>query len=133
MSNLSAREALRDLADVLGKAVGIVDMGRMRLVDREVIPKCGGLAESKKIANLAEMYSNPFAPPLVSTPLGTVSACHMCAAIPNFLVMEWHALEEREVWDSYVVPPEGSRSVVRETIIRTRHIRELHALGRRPC
>jgi galactonate dehydratase len=77
------------------------------------IPKCGGLAESKKIANLAEMYYIPFAPHLVSTPLGTMAACHMCAAIPNFLLMEWHALEERAVWDSYVHPPEGAPSVVK--------------------
>ena len=37
------------------------------------VPKCGGLAESKKIANLAEVYYLPFAPHLVSTPLGTMA------------------------------------------------------------
>ena len=39
------------------------------------VPKCGGLAESKKIANLAEIYYLPFAPHLVSTPLGTMATC----------------------------------------------------------
>lgn len=76
------------------------------------VPKCGGLAESKKIANLAEMHYIPFAPHLVSTPLGTMATSHQCAAIPNFLVQEWHALEEREVWDSYVIAPDGSGSIV---------------------
>src|ERR1700740_2684871 len=56
------------------------------------VPKCGGLAESKKIANLAEIYYLPFAPHLVSTPLGTMATCHTCASVPNFLVLEWHAL-----------------------------------------
>jgi L-alanine-DL-glutamate epimerase-like enolase superfamily enzyme len=41
----------------------------------------GGLAESKKIANLAEIYSIPFAPHLVSTPLGANATCHTCAAV----------------------------------------------------
>ncbi|CAN7632786.1 enolase C-terminal domain-like protein [Mesorhizobium sp. LjNodule214] len=35
------------------------------------VPKCGGLVESRKIVNLAGMYYVPFAPHLVSTPLGT--------------------------------------------------------------
>jgi galactonate dehydratase len=78
------------------------------------VPKCGGLAESKKIANLAEMYYLPFAPHLVSTPLGTMATCHVCASVPNFLVLEWHALEERAVWDSYVRAPDGSGSIVRD-------------------
>ncbi len=78
------------------------------------VPKCGGLAESKKIANLAEVYYLPFAPHLVSTPLGTMATCHTCAAVPNFLVLEWHALEEREVWDSYVRAPDGSSSIVKD-------------------
>jgi galactonate dehydratase len=78
------------------------------------VPKCGGLAESKKIANLAEMHYLPFAPHLVSTPLGTMATCHQCAAIPNFLVLEWHALEEREAWDSYVVAPGGGASIVED-------------------
>jgi galactonate dehydratase len=78
------------------------------------VPKCGGLAESKKIANLAEIYYLPFAPHLVSTPLGTMATCHVCAAVPNFLVLEWHALEEREIWDSYVFAPDRSSSIVKD-------------------
>lgn len=81
------------------------------------VPKCGGLAEAKKIANLAEMYYVPFAPHLVSTPLGTMATCHMCASVPNFLVLEWHALEEREAWDSYAVAPAGAGSIVQDGYI----------------
>lgn len=82
------------------------------------VPKCGGLAESKKIANLAEIYYLPFAPHLVSTPIGTMATCHTCAAVPNFLVLEWHALEERAVWDSYVKLPGGATSIVENGHIR---------------
>ncbi len=78
------------------------------------VPKCGGLSESRKIAHLAEIYYIPFAPHLVSSPLGTMATCHVCATVPNFLVLEWHALEEREVWDSYVHVPDGYRSIVRD-------------------
>jgi galactonate dehydratase len=78
------------------------------------VPKCGGLSESRKIAHLAEIYYLPFAPHLVSTPLGTMATCHVCASVPNFLVLEWHALEERAVWDSYVLVPGGGTSIVKE-------------------
>ncbi len=71
-------------------------------------------SESRKIAHLAEIYYIPFAPHLVSSPLGTMATCHVCATVPNFLVLEWHALEEREAWDSYVHVPDGTRSIVRD-------------------
>ena len=78
------------------------------------VPKCGGLSESRKIAHLAEIYYLPFAPHLVSTPLGTMATCHVCGTVPNFLVLEWHALEERDVWDSYVHVPRGGKSIVED-------------------
>ncbi len=101
--NLYLRWGFRELLEQQGADVVMPD-----------VPKCGGLAESKKIANLAEIYYLPFAPHLVSTPLGTMATAHVCASVPNFLVLEWHALEEREVWDSYVRAPDGSRSIVKD-------------------
>lgn len=65
------------------------------------LPKCCGLAEGKKIAALAEMYYIAFAPHNVCGPLGTVASCHCCAAVPNFLVLEWHWLE-RPHWHTLV-------------------------------
>jgi galactonate dehydratase len=94
----------------------LLDSGAVDVIEPD-IPKCGGLAESKKIANLAEMYYVPFAPHLVSTPLGTMAAAHQCSTIPNFYVQEWHALEEREVWDSYVLAPDGAGSIVKDGYI----------------
>ncbi|MGI5131281.1 mandelate racemase/muconate lactonizing enzyme family protein [Pseudonocardia sp. CA-107938] len=94
----------------------LLEKGAVDVIEPDV-PKCGGLAEAKKIANLAEMHYVPFAPHLVSTPLGTMATVHQCAAIPNFYVQEWHALDEREVWDSYVVAPDTSGSIVKDGYI----------------
>ena len=57
------------------------------------VAKCGGLAESKRIANMAELDYIPFAPHNVSSPVGTVAAAHVCAAVSNFAVLEWHAID----------------------------------------
>jgi len=69
------------------------------------IPKCGGLSEGRKIANLAELYYIPFAPHNVCGPLGTVASAHVCASVPNFLVLEWH-WRERPYWHELVVADE---------------------------
>jgi galactonate dehydratase len=57
------------------------------------IAKCGGLAEGKRIANMAELDYIPFAPHNVSSPIGTIAAAHVCAAVSNFAVLEWHAID----------------------------------------
>jgi galactonate dehydratase len=101
--NLYLRWGFRELFQQQGADVVMPD-----------VPKCGGLSESRKIAHLAEIYYVPFAPHLVSSPLGTMATCHVCASVPNFLVLEWHALEEREAWDSYVHVAGGGASIVRD-------------------
>lgn len=65
------------------------------------IPKCGGLSECRKIANLAELYYIPFAPHNVASPIGTMASCHVCASIPNFLVIEFHWFH-REYWSTII-------------------------------
>lgn len=65
------------------------------------IPKMGGLLEAKKVADHADMYYIPVAPHNVSSPIGTMAAAHVCAAMSNFLVMENHAFEV-EWWDDLV-------------------------------
>ena len=71
---------------------GFRDLIEQQAVDAVMpdIPKCCGLSEGRKIANLAEVYYIPFAPHNVCGPLGTMASCHVCASIPNFLVLEWH-------------------------------------------
>ncbi len=55
------------------------------------IPKMGGLAEAKKVADHADLYYIPLAPHNVASPIGTVAGAHVCATMNNFLVMEFHA------------------------------------------
>ncbi|MGH2551891.1 MAG: mandelate racemase/muconate lactonizing enzyme family protein [Thermomicrobiales bacterium] len=66
------------------------------------IPKMGGLAEAKKVADWADTYYIPIAPHNVASPIGTVAGAHVCAAMNNFLVMEYHA-HDVDWWDDLVV------------------------------
>jgi len=54
------------------------------------LAKAGGIAEAKRIADIADAYYIPIAPHNVSSPLGMMAACHVMAAVPNFLVLEFH-------------------------------------------
>lgn len=53
------------------------------------LQKCGGLGEGQRIANLAHLYYVPFAPHMVASFLGAMACCHVCASVPNFMIMEW--------------------------------------------
>jgi galactonate dehydratase len=57
------------------------------------VAKFGGLAEGRRVAELAELHYLPFAPHNVSGPVGTVAAAHLCAAVSNFTVLEYHAMD----------------------------------------
>jgi len=66
------------------------------------IQKCGGLLEARKIADMAHTYYVPVAPHCVVSPVGTMASCHVCAAIPNFLILEWHWLKRLRLWRDFV-------------------------------
>lgn len=55
------------------------------------LQKCGGLGEGQRIANLADLYYVPFAPHMVASFLGAMATAHVCASVPNFLIMEWQS------------------------------------------
>lgn len=57
------------------------------------LAKAGGILEGKRIADIADAFYAPIAPHNVSSPLGMMAACHVCAAVPNFLVLEFHGRE----------------------------------------
>lgn len=100
--NLYLRHGFRDLIEK--HAVDII------MPD---IPKCGGLSECRKIANMAEIYSMPFAPHNVSSPIGTMASAHVCASIPNFLVLEFH-WTERDWWSSVITE---NRDIIKDGFI----------------
>jgi len=53
------------------------------------LQKAGGLGEGQRIANLANLYYVPFAPHMVASFLGAMASCHVCASVPNFMILEW--------------------------------------------
>ena len=55
------------------------------------LQKVGGLAVACQIAQFADVQTIPIAPHNISSPVGTLLSAHFCAAIPNFLVLEFHA------------------------------------------
>jgi L-alanine-DL-glutamate epimerase-like enolase superfamily enzyme len=76
---------------------------------------CGGLAESKAIASRAEEQYVAFSPHNVCGPVGTMACVHLAAAVPNFDLLEYHALDV-EWWADLVAedPIEDGRIAVPE-------------------
>ncbi|UHQ98522.1 mandelate racemase/muconate lactonizing enzyme family protein (plasmid) [Natrinema zhouii] len=58
----------------------------------------GGLGETIRIADRAEENYIPLSPHNVCSPIGTMACVHLGAAIPNFDLLEYHALEV-DWWD----------------------------------
>ena len=102
------------------------------------IPKMGGLLEAKKVADHADTYYIPIAPHNVASPIGTVAAAHVGAAMNNFLVMEFHAhdvpwwadlVEERTVIENgfiYLNERPGHGLTLNEEVARA-HLKPGHA------
>lgn len=65
------------------------------------LARCGGVMEGMRIAGQAELHGLPFAPHNVCSPLGTVAMAHVCAAIPNFLILEFHGMD-LDYWEDLV-------------------------------
>ncbi len=55
------------------------------------LQKVGGLSVAQSIAQFADVHTMPVAPHNISSPVGTLASAHFCAAIPNFLALEFHA------------------------------------------
>ena len=61
----------------------------------------GGMLESKRIADLADLYLMPFAAHNITSPIGMAASAHVCAAVRNFIVMElpYHADQVPWRWE----------------------------------
>jgi galactonate dehydratase len=55
------------------------------------VPKTGGIAETKKIGDMAEAYYQSLVPHNIGTPVATLATAHVGATIPNFIAVEYHA------------------------------------------
>jgi gluconate/galactonate dehydratase len=93
-----------------------------RLVEKQAVdiiapdlPKVGGMRETRKIADLANLYYLPVAMHNVASPVATVAAAHVGTAIPNSLAVEYHSyqlgwwedlVEETVIEDGRIEVPE---------------------------
>jgi galactonate dehydratase len=71
------------------------------------LQKAGGLGEGQRIANLANLYYVPFAPHMVASFLGAMASCHVCASVPNFLILEWQIYFHTDPMFKEIVTFEG--------------------------
>ncbi len=79
------------------------------------VPRVGGMRQTRKTTDLADMYYVPVAMHNVSSPIGTMASIHVGAAIPNSLAVEYHSyelgwwsdlVEEDIIEDGYAEVPE---------------------------
>ncbi|GAA0243171.1 mandelate racemase/muconate lactonizing enzyme family protein [Haladaptatus pallidirubidus] len=74
--------------------------GQRQLIEEQAIdilapdlPRVGGMRETQKIADMADMYYIPVAMHNVSSPIGTMASAQVAAAIPNSLAVEYHSYQ----------------------------------------
>jgi galactonate dehydratase len=72
------------------------------------LQKAGGLGEGQRIANLANLYYVPFAPHMVASFLGAMASAHVCASVPNFLILEWQSYFHTDPMFKEIVTYDGS-------------------------
>ena len=71
------------------------------------LQKAGGLGEGQRIANFANLYYVPFAPHMVASYLGAMASAHVCASVPNFLILEWQIYFHQEAMYEEIVTFDG--------------------------
>jgi galactonate dehydratase len=83
--------------------------GYRELLDKEAVDiiqpdfqKVGGIAEARKVANMAQAYYVPVAPHCVVSPIGFMATAHACTTFPNFLFCEWHWINHQDLWNTWV-------------------------------
>ena len=85
----------------------LLEIGAVDIVMPD-LQKAGGLGEGQRIANLANLYYVPFAPHMVASFLGAMASAHVCATVPNFLILEWQSYFHTEPMFKEVVTYDGT-------------------------
>jgi L-alanine-DL-glutamate epimerase-like enolase superfamily enzyme len=84
--------------------------------------KCGGLLETKKIADWADLYNINMVCHNGCSPVGTVASAHACAAIKSFVALESDSVD-LPYWKDII---RGSASIFREGFV---HVPRKAGLG----
>ena len=88
----------------------LLDMGAVDIIMPD-LQKVGGLGEAQRIANLANLYYVPFAPHMVASFLGAMASAHVCASVPNFLILEWQIYFQTDEMFKEIVTYDGEMVV----------------------
>ena len=75
------------------------------------LQKAGGLGEGQRIANLSNLYYVPFAPHMVGSFLAAMASSHVCASVPNFMVLEWQIYFHTNPMFEEIVDYDGDKVV----------------------
>lgn len=84
----------------------LLEIGAVDIVMPD-LQKAGGLGEGQRIANLANLYYTPFAPHMVASFLGAMASAHVCASVPNFLILEWQSYFHTDAMFKEIVTYDG--------------------------
>ncbi|MFH1006635.1 MAG: mandelate racemase/muconate lactonizing enzyme family protein [Candidatus Latescibacterota bacterium] len=94
----------------------IIERGAAGILMPDVV-RTGGITETRKIASLADTYYIPVAPHNPNSPISTLASAHLCATLPNFLVLEFRwkdnpwrdeiLTEPLRIEDGHLILPEG--------------------------
>ena len=84
----------------------LLEMGAVDIIMPD-LQKTGGLGEGQRIANLANLYYVPFAPHMVASFLGAMASCHVCASVPNFMILEWQTYFDSNAMYKEIVTYDG--------------------------
>ena len=61
----------------------------------------GGIGQTKKVAEMAELHGLPIAPHFAGSPVGMLACVHAACTMPNLIALEFHAVGT-PWWDSLV-------------------------------
>lgn len=84
----------------------LLELGAVDIIMPD-LQKAGGLGEGQRIANLSNLYYVPFAPHMVASFLGAMAACHVCASVPNFMILEWQIYFHKDPMFKEIVTFDG--------------------------
>ncbi len=89
--NLYARDGFKDF--IVNQACDMIQID---------IVKSGGLLESKKIADLADLWYIPACAHNLSSPVGSMASAHACAAMRDFDALEFKT-SKPNWWDDVII------------------------------
>ena len=99
-----------------------------------------GLSEARRICELAAHYDTMFSPHNYMSPLATLINAHLCAAMPNFEILEidmddvpwkWDLIDQKlEIVDGELIVPDRGRASARTSSSRRSRKHPLKSAGR---